>query len=29
MTYKELKELYGTFFKAEGLVAKWVFFMLC
>jgi hypothetical protein len=23
MTYKELKELYGTFFKAEGLVAKW------
>jgi hypothetical protein len=25
MTYKELKKLYGTFFKAEGLVAKWGF----
>jgi hypothetical protein len=25
MTYEELKKLYGTFFKTEGLVAKWGF----
>jgi hypothetical protein len=25
MTQRELKKMYGAFFKAEGLVAKWGF----